>query len=461
MLGTIHDKWSKSESVNVRKGDKFVIVRGKRLELKIIEENKLQLSQLETIDNKNEKYDESLSNYYKQLNARRKDLAVVKQELQEITSRLTNEDLEEDVEQDLEKKFREKRALNKSYAREIKKLQSQVSVSVQYSVNKTGLTAVLPPGLTVHPKFLDEPVCWCPYNYPVCTIVSETTTEVEEMPITKTCPQNTIATGLGLRYCIPEIENKFVIKAKDQDGNLCESGGDKFDIECKDAELKASVFDKQTGVYDVSYFFPGDTEDKQCSIAITHYGRHILGSPFSVPVENKRLLVDFSSEVVYTKDWLDAAVEAMATVPKAKLWVELRDADGVERYKTTGVTTCKWSQSYITGPVNTADNSHKDKIELDNGDTMIITGKGWYTHKRHDNVVYNSYNIIINAKSSKPYSSMSEILRRMIVTREIIGNGTWEPPDNRISFSSAGFKTTKDGKWPKFTGTFRIFYMPL
>ena len=41
MLGTLHDKWDKSESVDIKAGDTYIIVRGKRLEVMLEEKNNI------------------------------------------------------------------------------------------------------------------------------------------------------------------------------------------------------------------------------------------------------------------------------------------------------------------------------------------------------------------------------------------------------------------------------------
>jgi hypothetical protein len=198
MLGIIHDIKDVSESVYIKEGDKFVILRGKRLEVKLEENNELRLSFVKTVENRHEQHFEAVSRLKNLLDSRRKDLSKIKQELKDITSRLDNEDMEENEEEWLEKQYRAKRSAKKRHEKEIKKLGTKTSITVHYRIAKTGVTAVLPTGLTCWPKFLPEPVCWCPFNVPKSSLVDDTTTEVDEMPVTITCPQKTTATGIGL-----------------------------------------------------------------------------------------------------------------------------------------------------------------------------------------------------------------------------------------------------------------------
>merc|ERR1719419_1734451 len=74
---------------------------------------------------------------------------------------------------------------------------------------------------------------------------------------------------------------------------------------------------------------------------------------------------------------------------------------------------------------------------------------------------YNSYNIIINKGWNNDQISCYFHDRRMIIARTASGVPGWTAPDNRISFSKAGFVQTPSGNWPKFNGTFRIYYLPL
>jgi len=445
MLGTLYDKWDKCESVDIKEGDKFIIIRGKRLEVKLEEENKLRLSLVEMVDNKDEQHRKAVSCLMNSLEQHRKELVVIKQELKEIYKKLDIEEFEEGAEEALEGQARDKRALQRSHVKEIKKLEAQTTVRVNYRLVKTGLTAVLTPGLTLHPKFLSEPVCWCPYNMPESKLLDETTTMVEEMPLTFTSAQQTTAKGLGLKVCFTDRESKFVITAKDIDGQPRDVGGDQFVVESKEAEIKYSVIDKRNGMYEVNYSGVNAKFVKQFSLSVTLLGRPIGGSPFSV--NPRTLLVEFSSAGHYNRDWLDAAVANMSNISNARLWVSLHDESGAEVYMSTGVTNGKWTQKHITSPGNQwYDENHGNAIQLENGDRVMIIGK---ESKGAPSSFYNPYNIIVNAGWDNSNLSSWKHPRRMIIYRQDV-----------IYFSSSGFY--QSDIWPaKFNGIFRIYCMPL
>jgi hypothetical protein len=92
---------------------------------------------------------------------------------------------------------------------------------------------------------------------------------------------------------------------------------------------------------------------------------------------------------------------------------------------------------------------------------MMIIGKqsansGWGGDAK------KPYNIIINAgwDNNKLHFSYSHP-RRMIIALSAPKVPGWIAPDNRISFSSSGFKQTALGNWPKFIGKFQVHYMPM
>jgi len=470
MLGTIHDKWDKRESVQVKKGEKFVIIRGKSVEVKLEKNNQLRLSVVEKVDNRDEKYHEAGLNRTNLLENRRKDLAMIEQELKDMTSKLATEDLEEEDGIDLFRKIRDRRAIKKNHEKEISKLLEQTTLRINYRITRTGLTAVLPPGLTLQPQFLPEPVCWCPHNMPASNLIEETTSMVEDMPII-----DFTAKGSGLKFCFPNHEAKFAITSKDIDGKFVDKVDD-FVVESKEVEIKSTVLNKKNGLWEVSYLAGDVKKDEPFSLAVTYRNRHIPGSPFSV--SHAALLLEFSSTVNHTKDWLDDAVKTMSSISSTRLWVQLCDLNGSEIYKTTGVTSCKWTQNNITNPGSEGygDESHTNAIILDNGDRMIIIGKvgaeekGWeltggITKNNNACNVYRSSNIIINKGSTfdykydKPWDKRWNPSRRMIIAIKATVPG-WTAPNNRISFSNSGFSAVYE-KWPKFKGTFRIYYMPL
>merc|ERR1719419_1286173 len=227
---------------------------------------------------------------------------MIKQDLKQITSKLATDDLEQSDEEDLFQELRDKRAIKKNHESELAKLESQTDVRVNYSVIKTGVTAVLPPGLTLQPQFLSEPVCWCPHNMPAAHPVEETTSMSEVMAIISS--DQCTATGAGLEEFTKCRENKFVVTTRDMKGHLCEVSVDNFAIESKEVEIEASVVRKEIGKFEVSYAANDFQDCKEINLAVTHLRRHIKGSPFSVRI-GKQLLLEFSSSDNHTQDWLD------------------------------------------------------------------------------------------------------------------------------------------------------------
>jgi len=181
-------------------------------------------------------------------------------------------------------------------------------------------------------------------------------------------------------------------------------------------------------------------------------------------VRRSSLLLEFSSTGEHTKDWLDAAVAKMVDIPRARLWVELHDVNGKIVYETTGVTRGKWTQNFITCPKmqQDRDTSHTKAICLENGDRMMIIGKqatqGWKTGGFD---IYRPYNIIINAGWDESKMTSWYHPRRLIISLKVFKLGGSSTPGNFISYTAAGF--TPDGyfSWPKFSGTFRIYYIAL
>jgi len=461
MLGIIHDKWDKRESVHVNKGDKFVIIRGRRVEVKLEDNNKLRLSVVEKVDNREVQYHEAVLNITNLLEKHRKDLAKIKLELVDMISKLDSEDLAEEVEDDLYREVRAKRAIKKNHEKEISKLLAKTYVKVNYRIGRTGLTAVLPPGLTLQPKFVPEPICWCPYNMPASSLVEEITAMVEERPI-----EIFTAKGTGLISCIPNEEAKFAITSKGINGKLVDASVDDFAVESKEVEMKSTVLNKTYG-WNVSYSAGDVKKLSRFSLDVTYRNRHIRGSPFSVSIAP--LLLEFSSAVNHTKDWLDDAVKKLSSISRAVLSVQLHDLNGSEIYKSSGVTSCKWTKNHITAPgsLESFDDAHSNAIILENGDRMMIVGKNgtrifeelrYHMGGRYGNGynAYRSYNIIINKKQDCYWNPT----RRMIIAIKAPEVPGWTAVDNRISFSRSGFKA-QNGNWPKFRGTFRIYYMPL
>jgi len=455
MLGTIHSIWDKSKSARIKQGDKFVAVQGKQLAVKLEENNQLRVSLVKVISDRTDQYRETISNILNLLESRRKDLSLVQQELQECTRELTTADLDQEDEEKLFAKIRDRRAIQKNHLNEISKLEAQTTVEVNYRVVKSGVSAVLPPGLIVQPEFLPEPVCWCPHNIPACTLVEETTSVKEVLPLIAS--KHITATGAGLEHCHYKTQSKFIITTKDSVGQLRDVSPKYLVVESKEADLRSSCLQKKKGTYEISYFADIKEEEKPFSLSVTFLGSHIQGSPFSVKV--RQLLLEFSSSGNHSKDWLDAAVLRMSDIPRARLWVYLHDVNGLEVYSATGETTCKWAQNSITSNARKQwhVDKHSNKIRLDNGDEMMIIGKnaGSDAHNRNSWAydIYRSYNLIINKGSSLAWNP-----KRLIIALDAPSVPGWTAPENLISFSSTGFTPTKEGNWPKFTGIFRIYF---
>jgi len=446
MLGTII--CHQSESVGVKEGDNFVDIGGKRVEVKLEKGNQLRMSLLKTVNDREKQRTEAIAEFNNVLWQRHKDLALVKKELNDIIDKLNDVTLDADAEEELEKQARAKRAQKREYAQEISNLEAKTTVSVNYRIIKTGLTALLFPGMTLHPKFLPEPVCWSPYNVPESDIVEETTAKTEDIQL-----YSTSATGSGLKYTIPNEESRFVITAEDFKGD------DTLAIESKEAEITSSVEDKKNGSYEVIYSASNITSGERFSLDVTLHGNPIHGSPFSVRTPS--LLLEFSTAGNQSKDWLDPAIQVMTAIPRARLWVQLSDMNGSVAYKSTGVTNCKWTSNHITAPDQQwCDDQHTNAVQLDNGDRMLIIGKsGWSGGWGAD--AYRTSNIIINAGWDNDKLSYFNHPRRMIIAVEAPFVPGWSAPDNLISFSDSGFNLTENGNWPKFNGIFRIYFEPL
>lgn len=277
------------------------------------------------------------------------------------------------------------------------------------------------------------------------------------------------ASGSGLEKCNTNEEVIFTVTTNDIAGEPCDINVDDFAVESKEAEIKSSIVRKVKGVYDVSYSSAPDVKDCEFFLAVTYLARHIKGSPFTVKA--RALLLEVSSSDTLKDDWLDAAVETMSSIPRARLWVQLQDVNGSEVYNATGETSCRWTQNHITAPTMKQhwDSKHTNIIRLDNGDSMMIIGKtgmwkekhyctGYYEYWGHE--AYLSYNIIIN-KGYFPTGDYNQSSRRLIIARTAPKVPHWTTPENLISFSFSGFKQTDQGNWPKFNGTFRIYYNEL
>jgi len=314
--------------------------------------------------------------------------------------------------------------------------------------------------LMLNPTFMSGPICWCPHNAPVTKLVEETTMMVEELLLKMTYPKHTTAMGDGLKYCPPNEDATFIITAKDEEGNPLDSGGDVFVVESKETEIKASVVDQKNGSYQVSYSQGGVKEGDLFYLAINLHGFPISGSPFHISA--RHLLLKVASTDNLAADWLDPAVAKMSDIQRARLHLRLCDTDGSEIYKGTGVTKCPWSERNITAPGRqNCDEQHTNAIYLDNGDWLLIMGKHTYAKNNYSWDIYRPYTInIIEGGEQRTWEDFKQ-RRRMVITANAPNTAGWSVPENRISFSNSGFFVTVYGNWPKFNGTFEIFYEPL
>jgi len=457
MLGTIYDLWDKAMSVPVKKGDQFVTLRGKRVEVKLEENNYLRISLVETQDDRNEQYNKAVSNVSSKLDNHRKELVKINQELKEILSALSD-DLEEDHQEKLFEQVRAKKAIKKIHEKEINNLGDQTVVTVSYSVVKSGVTAVLPPGLTLRPRFLSEPVCWCPIDMPASHLVKKETPMVEKLPIISA--SDITASGPGVEQCVAKHEASFVVTTKTKGKELLDVNCDHFLVESKEADIDFTVLQKEKGICEVTYKAALDDQPcKQFSLAVSFLGHPIQGSPFHVKLPPFKLM-EFSTSGNHTQDWQDPALKIMSSVSRARLLVQLYDVNGSEVYNATGVTKSKWTPNCITAPGQQwFESNHTNAIELNNGDRMMIIGKNSMNISSWGADIYHSNNIIINI-GWKPRLNYNHP-RRMIIALSAPGVPGWTAPGNLISFSKTGFTPTDRGNWPKFQGTFRISYTPL
>jgi len=89
------------------------------------------------------------------------------------------------------------------------------------------------------------------------------------------------------------------------------------------------------------------------------------------------------------------------------------------------------------------------------GNENNLSGTFW------DQDLYRPYSITIIAGGHKRILQDYDQARRMIINVRAPNTPGWNATENRISFASAGFKVTEDGNWPKFNGTFHIYYKSL
>jgi len=274
------------------------------------------------------------------------------------------------------------------------------------------------------------------------------------------------ASGPGVEHCLLKQDARFLVSTKAiEKQQLVNLNSENFLVESKEAEIQSTISRKENGIYEVKYVASYDVQHcKQMSLGVTHFGQHIQGSPFSVNTTIPVKLLEFSTSGSHSQDWQQPAVKIMSSVSRAKLTVQLFNDKGSEVYKATGFTKSKWTRNNITAPGTSQyfESSHKNVIDLDNGDRMMIIGAHGIEKDGCSDLgwdIYRSNNIIINVgwRPDLRYNHP----RRLILALSAPGVPGWSAPGNLISFSKSGFTATSSGNWPKFQGTFRISYIPL
>jgi hypothetical protein len=261
-----------------------IVIHGVHVEAKV-EENGLRLSRFEKVSsNRDEKIGERVLDLDNLIGHRREDLEHTKKELEELKDRLYEEE-DEDESDALHVQFKIKRAIRKKHEQEIERLEAKTSVGVSYQVVTKGVFTVLPAGLNVRVDFLQKVVSWCPAESP-SNPFEEVEEKYEEVPQSSTSAKHTTATGAGLESCTPNQEAKFVIVARDGQGQRRDVGGDTFVVTSRHVELKSSVVDKKNGTYEVTYaalaYAAPDTEDGKFAVTVSLWGRSVHDSPFGV-----------------------------------------------------------------------------------------------------------------------------------------------------------------------------------
>ncbi|XP_062864334.1 tripartite motif-containing protein 2 isoform X2 [Trichomycterus rosablanca] len=93
----------------------------------------------------------------------------------------------------------------------------------------------------------------------------------------------TVASGEGLRRCVPGQPTSVTVTAKDRDGTPCRAGRAALSAELRGTggapAGEARVTEGKDGTYEVLYTLE---REGQYTLALRLHGQHILGSPFSV-----------------------------------------------------------------------------------------------------------------------------------------------------------------------------------
>ncbi|KAJ5078785.1 leucine rich repeat kinase 2 [Anaeramoeba ignava] len=104
----------------------------------------------------------------------------------------------------------------------------------------------------------------------------------------ETDPTKCEAFGEGLWVAVAGMKAVFMIHARDKNGSLRTTGGDRFQVSLrnKEFEIIAQVTDNSNGTYSVSYIA---TKKGEYLISVVLDGTHISGSPFTSSVESGQI----------------------------------------------------------------------------------------------------------------------------------------------------------------------------
>ena len=213
-MGTLY--WSgESQSVDINKDSKHVVVQGIDLEVKL-ERSGLRLSKLEVVDDKFSQFHEHLSNFENELQHRRIELEAYTTVCSLLQVQMASADDDEQV--GLFEEFREKNAIRKNHEKAIREFDEMKTLHVKYEVRKHGLTTVLPPGLNLQPKFLLKPVCWCPYDHPKSNVVDERELKLEDISLStdSAAPSGGVASEVlaeQASYVLETIEEGMAVES--------------------------------------------------------------------------------------------------------------------------------------------------------------------------------------------------------------------------------------------------------
>lgn len=267
-----------SQRVDVPEEESNIVIQGIQVAAKVEAEG-LRLSQTSTVSTLADRHTEAVAHAHNLLSHRREDLTHVTAQLQELLQEMDAEE-DENAADALFVEYKQQKAVKKNHEREIARLEAQLTVSVAHQVTTKEIFRVIRAGVFEQVDFFPDAICWCPH------LESKSFERVEErvteMPMTQSCGAQSAASGQGLLGFVLGKENTFKITAHDRTGQVMTSGGDTFQVDTKEVQLKVSVVDNKNGTYSVAYTMDKDFDKTQVDIAVTLNGSHIAGSPFRV-----------------------------------------------------------------------------------------------------------------------------------------------------------------------------------